>query len=219
MMAVAARRERERHARREAILDAAEDVIVRVGYQALKMDEVAVAAELSKGTLYLYFENKDALCAAIAVRTLGRLLPGLRQSAADAKSGLAAVEALVRQYCDFTRESPSHFRFAVSWLSSADRLDDTSDAFAEYRAKVAEVLSLATAAVQRGQSDGSIRDDIDPLSTGLNLWTSMLGVVLANLSRESFAQRLPIDVNLTDVVDVHVEAVKRSLTTTNGVHT
>jgi AcrR family transcriptional regulator len=68
-MAVAARRERERIARREAILDAAQELVAMQGYHGMRMDSVAEAAELSKGTLYLYFENKDALCAAVATTT------------------------------------------------------------------------------------------------------------------------------------------------------
>ena len=60
-MAVAARRERERTARREAILDAAQELIASEGYYGVRMDAVTDAAELSKGTLYLYFENKDCL--------------------------------------------------------------------------------------------------------------------------------------------------------------
>ena len=46
-MAVAERREREREARREAILDAVQELTTEVGYQALRMDAVAEAAELS----------------------------------------------------------------------------------------------------------------------------------------------------------------------------
>ena len=215
-MAVAARRERERHARRESILDAAEEVIVRVGYQALKMDDVARAAELSKGTLYLYFANKDALCAAIAIRNLDRLLPGLRHQETQAKTGLEAIEGLVRHYCEFTEETPSHFRFAIAWLSSAEDIDDSSDAFHEYRLKVGEVLTIAVESIVRGQADGSVRKDVDPLPTGLNIWTSMLGVVLSNLSRKSFAQRLPIKVDLDNVVQVHIDALKRSIGVPKG---
>ena len=62
-MAVAARRERERTARREAILDAAQELIAERGVPRDANGCVAEAVELSKGTLYLYFENKDALCA------------------------------------------------------------------------------------------------------------------------------------------------------------
>ncbi|MGB5702538.1 MAG: helix-turn-helix domain-containing protein, partial [Polyangiales bacterium] len=94
-MAVAARRERERTARREAILDATQDLIASEGYHGLRMDAVADAVELSKGTLYLYFENKDALCAAVATRLIDAFLPFLQGSLDDAKSGLDAIRALL----------------------------------------------------------------------------------------------------------------------------
>ena len=48
-MAVAARRERERTARREAILDAAQDLIAAEGYHGMRMDGVAEAARLQQG--------------------------------------------------------------------------------------------------------------------------------------------------------------------------
>ena len=79
-MAVAARRERERTARREAILDAAQELIAEEGYYGMRMDSVAEAVELSKGTLYLYFENKDALCAAVATRLLDALIPSIENA-------------------------------------------------------------------------------------------------------------------------------------------
>jgi AcrR family transcriptional regulator len=85
-VAVAERREREREARREAILDAAEELTAEVGYEALRMDAVAVAAELSKGTLYLYFANKEALCAGVATRLIDRLLPVLGVNVSKASS-------------------------------------------------------------------------------------------------------------------------------------
>lgn len=52
---VLSRRDRERLARREAILDAALAVFAEKGYAGATLDEVATHAELGKGTLYNYF--------------------------------------------------------------------------------------------------------------------------------------------------------------------
>ena len=117
-MAVAARRERERTARREAILDAAQELIAYEGYHGIRMDAVADAAELSKGTLYLYFENKDALCAAVATRLLDSCIPRIEGAINEAPSGLDAVRRCSEAYYDFTQENPHHFRFALAWLSA-----------------------------------------------------------------------------------------------------
>ncbi|MBE2185536.1 MAG: TetR/AcrR family transcriptional regulator [Rhodothermales bacterium] len=51
------RRERERLARRRAMLDAARSVFAEKGYEHARLDEIAERAEFGKGTLYNYFEG------------------------------------------------------------------------------------------------------------------------------------------------------------------
>jgi len=46
---------------RDSICEAAETVLAEVGFVALTMDRVAEAADVSKGTLYNYFRDRDAL--------------------------------------------------------------------------------------------------------------------------------------------------------------
>jgi AcrR family transcriptional regulator len=210
-LVVGARRTRERLARREAILDAAQQLITADGYQGLRMDAVAEVAELSKGTLYLYFENKDALCAAVATRVLDTLIPVSEGALRTTATGLDAVRQLLQSYCDFTQDNPQHFRFALAWLSAGDRMDDSTEAFQIYRSRVGHLLSLVIAALKRGQADGSIRDDIDPLPQALQLWTSFLGVILVGLNKEAMAQRIPAPVDLEQLVPLHLNAMIRVL--------
>lgn len=210
-MAVAARRERERTARREAILDAAQELIAADGYHALRMDAVADAVELSKGTLYLYFENKDALCAGVATRLIDTFLPFLDDALAKADTGLDAIRALLYTYSDFTQTHPLHFRFALAWISAGERMDDSSESFQTYRGRVAHMLSLVASCLERGMKDGSIRDDIDPIPQAMQIWTSFLGVVLVTLNRESMAQRVSVPVDIEQLVPLHVDGVIRAL--------
>jgi len=210
-LAVAARRERARTARREAILDAAQELIAAQGYHGMRMDSVAEAVELSKGTLYLYFENKDALCAAVATRLLDTLIPLVESAVEDTPTGLDAVRQLLQKYSDFTQENPHHFRFALAWLSEGERMDDSTEAFQIYRGRVGHMLSLVITSLQRGQADGSIRADIDPLPQALQLWTSLLGVVLVGLNKEAMAQRIPLPVDFEQLVPLHLDAMIRAL--------
>ncbi len=53
---------------RDAILDAAIQVFLRAGVHKATINEIAIAAGLGKGTLYLYFENKEALNLALVER-------------------------------------------------------------------------------------------------------------------------------------------------------
>lgn len=62
------RKEREKEARREAILDAAVRLFARKGNYDPTLDEIAAEAELSKGTIYNYFKDKHYLLAALLMR-------------------------------------------------------------------------------------------------------------------------------------------------------
>jgi AcrR family transcriptional regulator len=59
------RRERERLARRQEILDAARVVFARRGFNDAKLEDVAERAEYGKGTLYNYFSSKEVLFASV----------------------------------------------------------------------------------------------------------------------------------------------------------
>ena len=56
-----AHRAREETAKCRQILDGARDVFLNVGFDAASMNEIARAAGVSKGTLYVYFDSKEAL--------------------------------------------------------------------------------------------------------------------------------------------------------------
>ena len=60
-MGIKERKERERAARKQAILQAAIKVFSRKGYDRTNMEEIAEEAELSKGIIYYYFASKEEL--------------------------------------------------------------------------------------------------------------------------------------------------------------
>ncbi len=68
---------------REAICEAAVAVLSDVGYAALTMDRVAEAAEVSKGTLYNYFADKEALALAAIEASFAPLDRRIAQLFAD----------------------------------------------------------------------------------------------------------------------------------------
>ncbi len=64
------RKERERAAREELILEHGRRLLLREGFQNLNLDELARSIEYSKGTIYLHFETKEDLALAIATGAL-----------------------------------------------------------------------------------------------------------------------------------------------------
>ena len=65
MPAIPAPRRRRKEARPSELLAAALDLFVEKGFAATRLEDVATRASVSKGTLYLYYENKEALFKAV----------------------------------------------------------------------------------------------------------------------------------------------------------
>jgi len=69
-MGIQERKKRERERRRQQIIVAAKRVFSEKGFSKSTMEDIAREAELSPGTLYLYFKNKDELYASLSLRIL-----------------------------------------------------------------------------------------------------------------------------------------------------
>ena len=69
-MGIQERKQRERERRRQQIIVAAKRVFSEKGFSKTTMEDIAREAELSPGTLYQYFKNKDELYASLSLRIL-----------------------------------------------------------------------------------------------------------------------------------------------------
>ncbi|MCG8687991.1 MAG: TetR/AcrR family transcriptional regulator [Desulfobacterales bacterium] len=72
-MGIYERKQREKERRRQEILSAARSVFSKKGFNSATMEEIASNAELSPGTLYLYFKNKEELHTSLSIDILAHL--------------------------------------------------------------------------------------------------------------------------------------------------
>jgi AcrR family transcriptional regulator len=203
------RRERDRERRQEAILDAAERVFLRDGYDASTMESVAREAEVSKGTVYLYFEGKDALHGAIAARSIGRLTRRFEDRLSTCRTGLDGIRALLESYRDHFAERPERCRLASAWLSQPP--GSAGQPGPEPRARLGQLIAAVVETIHRGVADGSIRADVDPPVLALQLWAGFLGVSLLDMNRAELEGRLPEPMDLSSLVPAYVETLLRGI--------
>ncbi len=69
--------------RRNQILDTAEQVFAKHGFDEAKMDDIAERSGLSKGAIYWYFKKKDEIIGALLERVFRRNILALRRIAAE----------------------------------------------------------------------------------------------------------------------------------------
>lgn len=87
-MGIQERKERERERRRQQIMVAAKRVFIEKGFGKATMEDIAREAELSAGTLYLYFKNKNELYASLTLRVLQYLFIRLEHLYNDTENDL-----------------------------------------------------------------------------------------------------------------------------------
>jgi AcrR family transcriptional regulator len=79
--AESARWRRRKEARPQEILDAALAVFAQKGFSAARMEDISRRAGVTKGTIYLYFESKEALFKALVRESLAPTIQGVIERA------------------------------------------------------------------------------------------------------------------------------------------
>ncbi|MEO1223989.1 MAG: TetR/AcrR family transcriptional regulator [Pseudomonadota bacterium] len=159
--------------RRHDILEAAMGVFADKGYHAASVKDVAEAAGLAKGTIYIYFESKDAMTIAIVDRHFAGLMKQITGGAlCDTLDGF--LEHL-RTTMDVPADQASFHRvfFEVFGPSFA------SDEFTEHVARFFDRLGAHYARqIAHLQELGEIAKNLNGPSVGRVLASMLDGVVL-----------------------------------------
>ena len=172
------RREREKQARYDTILDSAELVFSEKGYERTSMDDIARTASLSRALLYVYFKDKAAIQRGIMLRAGHSLFRRFEEARQTADTGLAQIRAMGESYYRFYLEEPDYFS-ALTKASTAMAEADESQA-EEMLCSKSDLMELMAGAIELGLQDGTMNRDriTDPIQTALYLRGALHGVIL-----------------------------------------
>jgi TetR/AcrR family transcriptional regulator len=201
------RREREKEARRQAILEAAKAVFFSKGFQSATMDQIAKAAELSKGAVYSYFRNKEELYVTILLEGLGLLHERFLRAVAGKSGWEEKLRSIGWAYYHFFRESRSYYNilFLMQHGEITSRVSEKiSMACFEKGLACLKVLSET---VEQGIGKGKARG-CDPMKIAVLLWGTLNGIIL--LFEEEERRRF-IPNSLDDLIGSSMDLVLNGL--------
>lgn len=119
--------------REAAILDAAEELLGAIGYDAMTIADIAARAGITRGALYFYFGSKQEVITALFARTVTVLHEKSRAASEDAASGAKAIDTAMRRTEDLWREHGIVMRTAIDLAATVPQLDalwkETADIF------------------------------------------------------------------------------------------
>lgn len=173
------RKKRERARRRNDIVDAAEEIIFAKGIEQATMKEIAEAAEVSKGTLYLYFENKNELYMGICERGSNLLNEKFGKVFAGDHTGIELVQMMGETYLNFVRENPNYFNAFLFYETMQDVDELTESEMAQTcEHNVSKAMNYMVRALQIGMQDGTIDSAYDPKELAVMLWAGTRGITM-----------------------------------------
>jgi len=172
------RRARERAQRKEGILQAARAAFAESGYRRTTVEAVAERAEIGKGTIYLYFESKDAIQAELLLQALAELQAQLKAVGDNPATRRPdqKLRAMADAYLDFAQNTPDYFRL----LNAYDRGDFEQGTSTQQQERLLEAsnnaLDLVTQAIADGMASGLFGQG-DPRKMAAVLWGAMNGAL------------------------------------------
>lgn len=199
-MGIAERKEREKQQRREEIINAAEKVFFSRGFDQATMDDIADEAELSKGTLYLYFKSKDWLHMEVAKKAIILLNTFTNKAAAKGSNALEKLRHMGRATIQFSRIYPDHMKAIIALTGmKSGALGLSSN---EVQGILFEVSSVGTVlqVVEQGVKDELIRSDIPSVLIAHTLWMQLMSVI----------QFVSVEASLFDVLELSADTVYES---------
>lgn len=204
-MGIQERKEREKEQRRNEIIKAAEQVFFTKGIENASMDEVAEKAELSKGTLYLYFKNKEALHFAICTRGLTILKSKFEKVIDPSKTMLENLIAIGFAFVSFSRENNDYFKVMSHFENKEYEFNEEDHIHSEKD----DVMIFLVKMIEQGITEGTFQPDIDPHVIAHVLWAQTTGVL-----QLMAAKKFHIDDNdfsEDDIIMAHFEVVANGI--------
>ncbi len=196
---------RRKEARPSEILDAALKVFAEKGYAGARMDDIARRAGVTKGTIYLYFDGKEAVFKSLVRESIGATLTS---ATAEARDFQGSARDLLRFVLDImTRLLTTSDRVVLPKIIIAE-----SGNFPElarfYRDEIIDRgLALMSGLIERGIAQGEFRSV--PVTHVARLCVAP--VLLGAMWRTTFARFDAEPYDYKGLIDTHLDVLLRGL--------
>lgn len=149
-----------RDEKRSQILQGAVRAFARKGFARATVAEIARAAGIADGTLYLYFEDKEHLLASLFEENLGRLCQRLERVLAEVPGPAEKLRALVDTHLRLVEENPALASLLL--LEAREALGTWKLVRGGSWEKLLRYFNLAGAIIEEGQAAGRFAKGVRP---------------------------------------------------------
>ncbi len=182
-MGIKERREKEKEHRKQTILEAAKGLFFKLGFAATTMNQIAEAAELSKGTLYLYFQNKEELYISLLVEGMEILNIALAKSVEGLTGWEEKFLALGWAYHQYSIDYNEFFQISFQFQHGELTANISDELYQQCFQEGLNSLNHLANCLEEGMDAGEIERQ-DPMELAVVLWGSLTGLILLHMAKD-----------------------------------
>ncbi|MEM1118930.1 MAG: TetR/AcrR family transcriptional regulator [Bacteroidota bacterium] len=154
------------------ILDCAENLMRQKGIPNWSMDGLAKAAKMAKGTLYLYFKDKEDVLAHLSTKAREDLLKRFNEEVSQCDHSLDQIRAIMWANYHFQQENRL-YNDLVSFYEVNRHLEEP-DAL---RLAGYNIHSFVVSVMEKARKNGEVKADLDIAAFSMTLWGMCVGMV------------------------------------------
>lgn len=169
----------------EAIVTAAEEQFLAHGFDRTKIDDIAQAAYVSVGTVYVHFQNKDGVYAAVILRAQRIMLEEYLYPAFDLDaSPWERIERWCYAFVRFFEEEESRARIMALQAYGQGTSEAPEAMHQALHENITQVNGRLVALFEKAGEAGDL-GNVDPVAASRFVWSSVYGVCTTNLRHGS----------------------------------
>lgn len=184
------RKSREKEQKKKWIVDCAQDVFFKKGFDGTTIDDIAATAGYSKRSIYLYFRDREELFLAVVERGQELFYAALSHAIATKRADESGLMILGKAFYHFSLSHPEYFSMIMAYESrihpyrDSNNPDDADSPRTGCRKLSDRYGGLVIKAIEEEIHSGRLITSLKPVQLMLILWGQVFGVMQIILMRK-----------------------------------
>ena len=203
------RRKKEKENRKNSILKAARKLFFERGFKSVTVDLIAAKAEVSKGSIYLYFDSKEEIYTQILISAnieRHKLIESYTKREGTASE---LILDFARDYVAFFLENNELFRILMTFMLHSENMSLTEDQNTQLIHTTNENIMTFSEVLQRGVDSGEFVPNVDIHQARNAIWGMLNGIISLYIftgAPEKRAER--IQATVKDSLSIFIKGIK-----------
>ena len=188
-MGLEERRKRERENRKNAILKAARKLFFEKGFRSVTVESIARKADLSKGSIYLYYSSKEEIYSQILLKDIDKFHDRVADILQDSSGASEALIRLAEIYVNYFLNDRELFRILMNFMIHNNGMNLPADLNIHIIKTMNRAIDVFEQILKFGMEKGEFPPDTNLRLNRNAIWGLLNGIIALHLFTGKEAKR------------------------------